>query len=78
MRSPQLELFDGKIVGMDALVAKARTTGKFDYDAPVEGLQVVDRFTLRIKLNYPWFDLVDQPDGVRNGGRRARGHRSLR
>ena len=58
MRSPHLELFDGKLAGMDALVAKARTTGKFDYDAPVEGLQVIDRYTLRIKLNYPWFDLV--------------------
>ena len=58
MRSPHLELFDGKLAGMDALVAKARTTGKFDYDAPVEGLQVVDRYTLHIKLNFPWFDLV--------------------
>lgn len=58
MRTPHLETFDGKFVGMDALVAKARTTGKFDYDAPVEGLQVVDRYTLRIKLNDPWFDLV--------------------
>ena len=58
MRSPHLELFDGKVVGLDALVAKAKVTGKFDYDAPVEGLQVVDRYTLRIKLNYPVFDLV--------------------
>jgi ABC-type transport system substrate-binding protein len=57
-RSPHLELFDGKVVGMDALVAKARATGRFDYDAPVEGLQVVDRYTLRIKLNHPWFDIA--------------------
>jgi len=57
-RSPQLELFDGKLVGMDALVAKAKETGKFDYDAPVEGLQVVDRFTLRLKLKEPYYDLL--------------------
>jgi oligopeptide transport system substrate-binding protein len=57
-RSPHLDAFDGKFVGMDALVAKAKETGKFDYDAPVEGLQVVDRYTLRLKLNYPWFDLL--------------------
>ena len=57
-RSPHLELFDGKVVGMVALVAKARATGRFDYDAPVEGLQVVDRYTLRIKLNHPWFDIA--------------------
>ena len=57
-RSPHLELFDGKFVGMEALAAKAGATGKFDYDAPVEGLQVVDRYTLRLKLNYPWFDIA--------------------
>ena len=58
MRSPQLELFDGKIVGMDAVLAKARETGKLDYDAPVEGMQLVDRYTLRLKLNYSYFDLL--------------------
>ena len=58
MRSPHLDAFDGKIAGMDAVIAKAKETGKFDYDAPVEGLQVVDRYTLRLKLNYPWFDLL--------------------
>ncbi|MFO1316473.1 MAG: ABC transporter substrate-binding protein [Burkholderiales bacterium] len=57
-RSPQLELFDGKLVGMDALVAKAKETGRFDYDAPVEGLQVLDRYTLRIRLTEPYYDLL--------------------
>ena len=57
-RAPGLELFDGKIVGMDKLVAQAKATGKFDYDAPVEGLQVVDKYTLKLKLNYPWWDLL--------------------
>ncbi len=33
------DVFDGKFVGMDALLAKAKETGKLDYDAPVEGLQ---------------------------------------
>ena len=58
MRSPQLELLDGKIVGMEAVLAKAKETGKFDYDAPVEGMQLVDKYTLRLKLNYPYFDLL--------------------
>ncbi len=58
MRSPHLDAFDGKIVGMDAVLAKAKATGKLDYDAPVEGLVAVDRYTIRIKLNYPWWDLV--------------------
>ena len=42
---------------MDALIAKAKETGKLDYDAPVEGLHVVDKYTLKLKLNYPWWDL---------------------
>ena len=58
MRSPQLDTFDGKIVGMDALLAKAKETGKLDYDAPVEGMQLIDKYTLRLKLNYPSYDTL--------------------
>jgi len=58
MRSPNLETFDGRFVGMDKLVAKAKESGKFDYDAPVEGIQVVDRYTLKLKLTAPWWDIV--------------------
>lgn len=53
LRSQWRFLFDGKIVGLDALSKKAAKTGKFDYDAPVEGLKALDRYTLRIKLNQP-------------------------
>ena len=52
-RSPALSPFEGKIVGMDELAQKAKKTGRFDYDAPVEGLQAPDRYTLRIKLTRP-------------------------
>ncbi len=64
MRSPQLDIFDGKIVGMDALLAKAKETGKFDYDAPIAGMQLVDRYTLRLKLNYPSYDIVADLTGT--------------
>ncbi len=53
IRSPNLQVFDGKFVGAEALVAKAKETGRFDYDAPLEGLQAIDRYTIRIKLNFP-------------------------
>ncbi len=56
-RSPQIDVFDGRIVGMDKLVAAARAGGRFDYDAPLEGLTVVDRHTLKLKLTGPWWDL---------------------
>ena len=38
------------IEGARAVVDGARKTGKLDYDARMEGLQAVDRHTLRIKL----------------------------
>ena len=44
------------IVGMRSVVDAARKSGKFDYDARVEGLRALDRYTLELKLvepNYP-------------------------
>jgi ABC-type transport system substrate-binding protein len=35
MRSNQLNAIEGRFVGVEALVAKAKETGKFDFDAPV-------------------------------------------
>jgi len=50
-RSPSASMIEGKIVGLDALVALAKKTSKFDYAAPVAGLETPDRYTLRIRLN---------------------------
>ncbi len=49
-RSPYAFLFEGKIVGLDELGAQAKKAGRFDYDAKVAGLEVPDRYTLRIRL----------------------------
>ncbi len=43
-------VFEGKFLGMDALVKEAQKSGKFDYDKPVAGLEVPDKYTLRIRL----------------------------
>ena len=58
MRSNFLQIVDGRFVGADAVVAKAKETGKFDYEAPMEGLQATDRYTLRFKLNFPDYELL--------------------
>jgi len=58
MRSNFLQIFDGKIVGAEAIVSAAREGGKFDYDVPMEGLQAIDRYTIRLKLNFPSYDLM--------------------
>src|SRR3954468_20143434 len=52
-RSPYAFLFTGKIVGLDALGEQAKKTSRFDYDAPVAGLQTPDRYTLVIRLTEP-------------------------
>ena len=53
LRSPWLWLLEGKIIGADELRRSALQSGKFDYDAPIPGLEVVDRYTLRIRLKEP-------------------------
>jgi ABC-type transport system substrate-binding protein len=58
MRSNSLNAFEGRFVGADAVVAKARQSGKFDYDAPIEGVRVLDRYTLRLQLNFPDAELL--------------------
>ncbi|HET7160907.1 MAG TPA: ABC transporter substrate-binding protein, partial [Burkholderiales bacterium] len=49
-RSPYAFLFEGKIVGLDELAARAKKTGRYDYDAALSGLEAPDRYTLRIRL----------------------------
>ncbi|WP_338848092.1 ABC transporter substrate-binding protein [Massilia sp. W12] len=56
-RSPNLYMFEGKFAGADALIEAARKSGKFDYDAPMAGLQAPQRYTLKIKLNKSDFKL---------------------
>lgn len=51
-------LLDGKLKGAAKLVEEAKKTSRFDYDAPLEGLQAIDRYTLRIKLNEPDYNLL--------------------
>ncbi len=58
VRSPNLQAFDDVFEGADAVIAKAKETGKFDYDAPMEGLLAVDRYTIRFKLKRPTYDLL--------------------
>ncbi len=54
IHSPFSFLLEGKIVGLDAAVKRAREAHQpFDYTAPVAGLEVLDAFTLRVHLNAP-------------------------
>jgi ABC-type transport system substrate-binding protein len=53
VRSPWAWLVEHKLVGGDDAQQQARRSGRFDYDAPMPGLEVVDRYTLKIRLNSP-------------------------
>jgi ABC-type transport system substrate-binding protein len=57
-RSPSANVLEGKIAGMDEAVAKAKKSGRFDYDAAVAGLQTPDRYTLKITLNAPDYNFL--------------------
>ena len=57
IHSPWAWLVEGKITGLDAEAARAKKSGKFDYNAKIAGLEVVDRYTLRIHLTQPDFNM---------------------
>ena len=48
VRSPNVFILRGKLVGLTEAVAKAG--GKLDYDAEIEGLRALDRYTLQLKF----------------------------
>ena len=58
VRSPNTWLLEGRVAGMEEAVERAKKTGKFDYDAPLPGIEVVDRYTLRIKLAKPDYNFL--------------------
>ena len=57
LASPHTWLLKGKVVSLDQLALDAQRNGKFDIDAPVAGLELVDRYTLRIHLTQTDFNL---------------------
>jgi len=48
--SPNLWLIEGRIAGIEEAVARAKKAGRFDYGAKLPGIELVDRYTLRIHL----------------------------
>jgi len=55
VRSYWLYLFDHRLVGLDELLERARKTNRFDYDEKIEGLQALDRYTLRLRFKEPYY-----------------------
>ena len=51
-RSPYQFMMRNKLVGLDDL-ARAAKNGKLDYDAPIPGIEALDRYTVRFRLVAP-------------------------
>jgi ABC-type transport system substrate-binding protein len=58
LAAPLLAEVEGIIAGTDEALAKARNANRFDYDAPIEGLKVLDRYTLQIRLTKPYYVFI--------------------
>ncbi|HET9470561.1 MAG TPA: ABC transporter substrate-binding protein, partial [Usitatibacter sp.] len=58
LHSPNLWLIEGRVAGVEEAEARAKKAGRFDYDAKVPGLEVVDRYTLRIRLSKPDYSFI--------------------
>jgi oligopeptide transport system substrate-binding protein len=58
VRSPYAWYLQGNVIGADAVIDAAKKTGRFDYDAPMEGLKALDRYTLQLKLKDPDYIMI--------------------
>ena len=57
LRSPNLWLIEG-VEGVKAAEEKAKRAGRMDYDAPIPGIEVLDRYTIRFRLEKPDYTFI--------------------
>ena len=58
VRASQIAEIEPYVVGAEEAANKARRTGKFDYDAPVEGLKLVDKYTFQVRIKSPMYVFI--------------------
>jgi ABC-type transport system substrate-binding protein len=58
VRASQQAELEPYVVGGEEAASKARKENAFDYDAPIEGLKVVDRYTFQVKLKQPLYVFI--------------------
>ena len=57
-RSPYSWLFEDRIVGLDEFVEAAKKSGKYDYEANIAGMKLLDKYTISFKLKDPDFNFI--------------------
>ena len=58
LAAQMLSQFEGHVVGVDEALAKARQANRLDYDAPIEGIRTLDRYTFQIRLVRPFYNFI--------------------
>ncbi len=58
LSAPLLGEIEGVIAGSERAIERARKAGRFDYDAPIEGLKALDRYTWQVKLTAPFYNFI--------------------
>ena len=56
--SPNLWLIEGRVAGVTEAATKAKKENRFDYAARIPGIEVVDRYTLRLRLEKPDYSFL--------------------
>ena len=58
VRAALISEIEPNVVGADVAAEQARKANKFDYDAPIEGLKVVDKYTFQVKIRKPMYVFI--------------------
>ena len=58
LRASQIAELEPNVLGAEEAATRARKSGKFDYDAPIEGLKLIDRYTFQVKLRHPMYVFI--------------------
>jgi ABC-type transport system substrate-binding protein len=58
VRASQIAELEPYVLGAEEAAKKARKENRFDYDAPIEGLKVLDRYTFQVKINQPMYVFI--------------------
>jgi len=58
LRATQLAEIEPYVVGAEEAAAKARKDNKFDYDAPIEGIKLLDKYTFQVRIKSPQYVFI--------------------
>jgi len=58
VRASQIAEVEPYVIGAEEAATRARKENHFDYDAPIEGLRVLDRYTFQVRLKQPLYIFI--------------------